>query len=131
MAIGRRDAEAVHRAGGSALDAALAHVAGTFSPAGRIQDFKARVAAIIAMGQDHPEVETRYASVMANLRRGITASEMYYWIDKAWRADREARSRTVATWGHTSRPRITAEILAELCLILRLMRRYGPKRVIA
>ena len=126
--IGRRRAKAVHAAGGSAMQAASAHFSGSFSSSGLIQDFKSRIAKIIQHGPNHPWVKWRYRKVTEECcNNNLDLRLTILLIELTYRNDKKARECHIAAWGHTSRPRITAEILAELRLILRLMRRYAPE----
>jgi hypothetical protein len=114
LARGRRAAVGVRAAGGSALQAAFAHIEATFSPAIRHSTFKDRVAALIRAGAaPHP---------VANLETAIILAE------RMRRAELEARANAIHTWGHCSRPRLTLMVLDELRLILRMVRRYAPSR---
>ena len=59
---GRRAAERVRAAGGSAVEAALTHIEATFSPAMRHSIFKDRVAAVIRHGPLHTQA-SRYRRI--------------------------------------------------------------------
>jgi hypothetical protein len=121
---GRRAAERVRAAGGSAVEAALAHIEATFSPAMRHSIFKDRVAAAIRHGPLHPQA-ARYRSIaechpLANLDTAILL------IERWRRAELDARAKAIEAWGRCSRPRLATMVLDELRLILRLLRRYAP-----
>ena len=127
LARGRRAAVGVRAAGGSALQAAFAHIEATFSPAMRHSTFKDRVAALIRAGAGHPEAWTRYRRLaerhpVANLETAIILAE------RMRRAEVDAHARAIHTWGHCSRPRLALMVLDELRLILRMVRRYAPSR---
>jgi hypothetical protein len=127
LARGRRAAIGVRAAGGSALEAAFAHIEATFSPAMRHSTFKDRVAALIRAGAGHPEAWTRYRRLaerypIANLDAAIML------VERMRRAELDARARAIHTWGHCSRPRLALMVLDELRLILRMVRRYAPLR---
>jgi hypothetical protein len=121
---GRRAAERVRAAGGSAVEAALAHIEATFSPAMRHSIFKDRVAAAIRHGPLHPQA-ARYRSIaechpLANLDTAILL------IERWRRAELDARAKAIEAWGRCSRPRLATMVLDELRLILRHLRRYAP-----
>jgi hypothetical protein len=127
LARGRRAAIGVRAAGGSALEAAFAHIEATFSPAMRHSTFKDRVAALIRAGAGHPEAWTRYRRLaerypIANLDAAIML------VERMRRAEVDAHARAIHTWGHCSRPRLALMVLDELRLILRMVRRYAPSR---
>jgi hypothetical protein len=127
LARGRRAALAARARGGTALQAACAHIEATFAPGMRHALLKDRVAALIAAGPGHPEVWMRYRSVVerhrvANLDAAIVI------VGRMRSAESEARRAAIQAWGHSSRPRLALMILDELRLILRVMRRRAPSR---
>jgi hypothetical protein len=82
-ARGRRAAAAVGARGDGALAAALAAIEATFSPAIRHSTFKRRVAALMMLEADHPEVRFRYQSLAeryagANLDTAVVIVERLY-----------------------------------------------------
>jgi hypothetical protein len=127
LARGRRAASLARAGGGSALEAAYAHIEATFAPAARHSIFKDRVAALVAGGAGHPAARYRYRRLAerypaANLAAAIAL------VGRMRDAEREARAAAIRSWGHSSRPRLSLMILDELRLILRLVRRYVPSR---
>jgi hypothetical protein len=122
---GRRAAERVRAAGGSAVEAALTHIEATFSPAMRHSIFKDRVAAVIRHGPLHPQA-LRYRSIAE--RHPIATLDTAILIERRRRAELDARAKAMEAWGRCSRPRLATMVLDELRLILRLLRRYAPAR---
>jgi hypothetical protein len=125
LARGRRAAALVQSRGGTALDAACAHIAATFSPAMHHSVLKDRVARLMAGGAGHPEVWSRYRDLaerhpLTNLAAALAL------LERLRDSEREARATAIATWGHSSRPRLVLMMLDELRLILRVVRRYAP-----
>jgi hypothetical protein len=126
-ARGYRAAERVRAAGGSAMEAALAAIEATFSPALRHSLAKRRVATLIRQGAAHPEVRARYQRLaerypLANLDTAIVI------VQRLHRAELDARATAVRLWGRCSRPRFALMLLKDLRLILRVVRRYAPAR---
>jgi len=124
LARGHRAASLVRTRGGTALQAACAHIEATFSPAMQHSVLKDRVARLIAGGAGHPEAWTRYRRLaerhpITNLDAAIVL------VERLRRAEGEARAAAIATWGHSSRPRLALMLLDELRLILRLVRRHA------
>jgi hypothetical protein len=124
---GRCAAARVRAGGGSALAAAYAQIEATFSPAMQHATFKDRVAALTKRGAAQPEAWTRYRRLVecypiANLDTAIVL------VERMRRAEIEARSASMRSWGRCCRPRLTLMILEEARLILRVLRRYAPAR---
>ena len=123
----RRAAEAVRTRGGSALEAALAAIEATFSPAIRHSTFKRRVSALVTYGAAHPEVRSRYLR-LAERYAGANLDTAVVIVERLYRAEIDARDAGTRLWGRCSRPRIALMLLQELRLALRLVRRYAPAR---
>ena len=126
-ARGQRAAEIVRARGGSAMEAALAAIEATFSPAIRHSSFKRRVAGLIRCGAAHPEARSRYQRLaeryaQANLDTAIVL------VERLYRAEIDARDAAVRMWGRCSRPRLALMLLQELRLVLRVVRRHAPMR---
>jgi hypothetical protein len=126
-ARGESAAERVRAAGGGALEAALAAIEATFSPALKHSLAKRRVAVLIRQGAAHAEVRVRYQRLaerypLANLDTAIAIVERLYL------AELDARVTAMRLWGRCSRPRLALMLLADLRLILRMVRRYAPAR---
>jgi hypothetical protein len=124
-ARGRRAAEAVHARGGSALEAALAALEATFSPAIRHSTFKRRVRSLMAHGAAHVEVRSRYQR-LAERYPGASLDTAVVLVERLYRAEIDARDSAIRIWGRCSRPRIALMLLQELRLMLRMVRRYAP-----
>lgn len=117
----RSAAAQVREAGGTALEGAFAAIgAGTITPHEMLKD---RVAHVLRTGAGHPSVVWRY-------RKALDAvPHVGLDLTLAWLRDDlvEARRQRVEA-PRCARPlRINAVIPAELCLILRFMRRYAPQ----
>jgi hypothetical protein len=126
-ARGERAARSVRARGGSAMDAALAAIEATFSPAIRHSTFKRRVAGLMARGAAHPEVRSRYQR-LAERYAGANLDTAVVIIERLYRAEIDARESAIRIWGRCSRPRIALMLLQELRLVLRLVRRHAPAR---
>jgi hypothetical protein len=126
-ARGRRAAEGVRARGGSAMEAALAAIEATFSPAIRHSTFKRRVAGLVRYGAAHPEIRWRYQR-LAGRYAGSDLDTAVVIVERLHRAEIDARDAAVRLWGRCSRPRIALMLLQELRLVLRLVRRYAPAR---
>lgn len=108
---GQSAARQARAAGADAITAALAQIDATFGPAWDANFLKRSVDDVIRMGADHPEVRARYAgraiaSGARTLAEAIDAVEL-------WRAAEMRRPKP---------SRLSLQVLAELRLILRLMR---------
>jgi hypothetical protein len=126
-ARGRRAAESVRARGGSALEAAVAAIEATFSPAIRHSTFKRRVAGLIAHGTAHPEVRSRYQRLAERYAAADLGTAVVI-VERLYRAEIDARESAIRNWGRCSRPRIALMLLQELRLMLRMVRRYAPAR---
>jgi hypothetical protein len=124
---GRRAADSVRARGGSAMEAALAAIEATFSPAIRHSTFKRRVAGLIRCGAAHPEVRWR-CQRLAERHAGANLDTAIVIVERLHRAEIDARDAAVRLWGRCSRPRIALMLLQELRLVLRLVRRHAPAR---
>jgi len=124
---GERAAERIRARGGSALEAALAAIDATFSPAMRHSLFKRRVAALIRSGAAHPEVRARYQRLAERYARADLSTAVVI-VERLYRAEVDARAAAVRLWGRCSRPRLALMLLQELRLVLRMVRRYAPAR---
>jgi len=126
-ARGQRAAASVRAGGGGALAAALAAIEATFSPAIRHSAFKRRVAALMMLGADHPEVRFRYQD-LAERYAGANLDTAVAIVERLYRSEIDARESAVRLWGRCSRPRIALMRLQELRLVLRMLRRHAPAR---
>jgi hypothetical protein len=126
-ARGSRAADRVRARGGSAMEAALAAIGATFSPTLKHSLAKRRVAALIRQGAAHAEGRARYQRLaerypLANLDTAIAI------VERLYRAELDARATAVRLWGRCSRPRLALMLLADLRVILRIVRRFAPAR---
>jgi hypothetical protein len=95
-ARGRRAAEAVRARGGSALEAALAAIEATFSPAVRHSTFKRRVAGLMVCGAAHPQVRSRYQR-LAERYLGANLDTAVVIVERFYRAEIDARDSASAS----------------------------------
>jgi hypothetical protein len=126
-ARGQRAAASVRARGDGALAAALAAIEATFSPAIRHSTFKRRVAALMMLGADHPEVRFRYQG-LAERYAGANLDTALTMVERLYRCEIDARESAVRLWGRCSRPCIALMRLEELRLLLRMLRRHAPAR---
>jgi hypothetical protein len=127
LARGRRAAAAMHRAGGSALQAVCAQIAVTFSAGRRHAMLKDRVALLMRRGLAHPSVWVRYRQ-FAECQPILDLDVTIMSIERMRRAEFEAQTAAIRAWGCCNRPRYTLMLLDELRLILRMLRRLAPLR---
>ncbi|HXL66246.1 MAG TPA: hypothetical protein VN938_14445 [Xanthobacteraceae bacterium] len=114
-----RAAEATRGDGATAMAVALAHIGAAFDQAAVIHGFKSRVERIIALPPDHPAVQARY-SVRAAMLAGCDLDAAIMQVERWWRNERKAFQIASAFGCGT---RLSLDVLSELRLILRLMRR--------
>jgi hypothetical protein len=103
----------------SAMAVALAHIGAAFDEAAVVNGFKLRVERLIALGPDHAAVRARYgarAAMLANLSLDEATARVERW----WRDERKA-FQIASVFGRGTR--LSLEVLNELRLILRWMRR--------
>ena len=106
---------------GSAMDIALAQIGAAFDEAAALNDFKLRVERFIRLGPQHPAVRARFGARAALLSgRGLDAA--IGAVERWWRDERKA-FQIASTLGHGNR--LSLDVLRELRLVLRLMRREG------
>src|ERR1700751_660362 len=96
-ARGRPAAEAVRARGGSALEAALAALEATFSPAIRHSTFRRRVAGLMAYGAAHPEVRLRYQR-LAERHAGANLDTVVVIVERLYRTEIDARDSGIRIW---------------------------------
>jgi hypothetical protein len=111
-------AATVRANGGSAMDAAKAAIGAGFDEAAAINDFKVSVLSMIRLGTGHPAVRARYGARAEMLSRSLDVAiiQVEHW----YRAERKAFQISRAFGGGS---RLSVEVLGELRLILRLIRR--------
>jgi hypothetical protein len=118
----RRIGRAISAARGekaSAMAVALAHIGAAFDEAAAINGFKLRVERVIALGPDHAAVRARYgahAAMLADLSLDQATARVERW----WRDDRKA-FQIASVFGRATR--LSLDVLSELRVILRLMRK--------
>jgi hypothetical protein len=123
---GRRDLERARRAasaararGATALDVALAQIDAAFDDAARINAFKLRVENWLRLGPAHPAVQARFgarAAVLAGSSLDASIIAVEHW----WRDEQKAFAIASALGRGSA---LSLDVLGELRLILRLMRR--------
>lgn len=101
------------------MAAALAHIAAAFDEAAAINSFKTRIERLIRLGPHHPAVRARFA-MRAAMLRGRDLDGALAAVERWWRDERKA-FQIASAFGRATR--LSLEILTELRLVLRLMRR--------
>ena len=114
----RRAGAATRAQGGSAMDAALAEIAAAFGEAAVVNAFKLRVEETWRRGPQHPAVRARFTA-RAALLHGKNLDAAIVLADRWWRAERKA-FQIASAFGRGNG--LSLDVLAELRLILRLMR---------
>jgi len=114
----RRAGVAARAQGGSAMDAALAEIGAAFDRGAVANAFKLRVEETWRRGPQHPAVRARFAA-RAELLRGKSLDAAVVLAERWWRAERKA-FQIASVFGRGNS--LSLDVLAELRLILRLMR---------
>jgi hypothetical protein len=114
----RRAAAAARQQGRPAMDVALAQIEATFDHAAIINALKLRAERTLRLGPQHPAVRARF-SARAHLLPGRSLDQAIMLVERAWRDERKA-FQIAAAFGRGSR--LSLDVLAELRLILRLLR---------
>lgn len=115
----RRVGAAARSAGQPALETALIQIGAAFDDAAIVNALKLRVERTLRLGPQHPVVRARYgarATVLGG--RGLDAAIMT--VERSWRDERKA-FQIASALGRGNR--LSLDVLTELRLILRLMRR--------
>lgn len=122
----QRDRQRVLRAGAlarakakSAMAVALAEIGAAFDEAAAINAFKLRVERLMRLSPHHPAVRARFGA-HAVLLSGCDFDVAIDAVERRWRQERKAFQIASALGCAT---RLSLEVLRELRLILRLMRR--------
>jgi hypothetical protein len=98
--------------------------------AGEIASFKNRVCSITRLGTGDPALRARYGARL-ELLRGYNIDTACRLVD-AWYRDEQALRRKFLQIPYVPQPsRLSLEVLRELRLILRCLRRYYPSWVLA
>lgn len=114
-----RAVEAAQAQRAPAMAVALAHIGAAFDDAAIVHGFKLRVERMIALPPDHAAVRARYgarAAMLADLSLEDSIVRVEHW----WRDERKA-FQIASVFGRATR--LPLEVLRELRLILRWMRR--------
>jgi hypothetical protein len=115
-----RHAGATARAAhGSALEAALAQIGAAFDDAAAVNAFKIRVERLIRLGPHHPALRARFGA-RATLFDGRDLDGAIAAVERWWREERKA-FQLASALGYGNR--LSFDVLRELRLVLRLMRR--------
>lgn len=120
-----RQAEGKARAAGAdALRVALARLGSEFDETAKIASFKCRILHYIRLGAGHPAVRARFGRRAAMLQ-GYSLNAACQMVDRWLKQEKQALIVAAAFGrGHT----LSLEVLRELRLILRLMRRSEYRR---
>jgi hypothetical protein len=120
-----RDLEHIRRAGSvaraqarPAVDVAFAQIEAAFGQAAIVNAFKLRVERWFLLGPRHAAVRARFGT-RAQLLRGRRLDEAAALVERWWRDERKA-FQIASALGRGNR--LSLEVLAELRLMLRLMR---------
>ena len=100
------------------MDAALAAIGAAFGEAAAINGFKLRVEETWRRGPQHPAVQARFAA-RADLLCGKSLDAAIALTERWWRAERKA-FQIACVFGRGNS--LSLDVLAELRLVLRLMR---------
>jgi len=119
----RAAAIAARSATGSAMDAALAQIGAAFDETAAIASFKLRVEHLIRLGPAHPAVRARFGARAERLR-GQSLDQAIATVARWWRDERKA-FQIASALGCGNR--LSLEVLRELRLILRLLRRRNMR----
>jgi hypothetical protein len=114
----RRSAAAMQAKGHSALDVALAQIGAAFDDASVINVFKLKVERFLRLGLDDVAVRARFGA-RAQLLRGRSLDGAVALVERWWRDERKA-FQIASALGRGNR--LSLEVLAELRLIVRVMR---------
>jgi hypothetical protein len=115
----RRAGAAARSAGQPAFETALLQIGAAFDEAAIVNAFKLRVERALRLGPQHPAVRARYGARAAMLGGGRLDAAIVL-VERAWRDERKA-FQIAAALGRGNR--LSLDVLCELRLILRLMRR--------
>jgi hypothetical protein len=122
----QRDLERAHRAAAAARDqgkpateVAVAQIAAAFDEASAINAFKQHVERWLRLGPQHPAARARFGA-RVKLLRGRDLDAAVVLVERWWLAERKA-FQIANAFGRGSR--LSLEVLSELRLSLRLLRR--------
>jgi hypothetical protein len=117
----RRAAATAQRQSRPAMAVALAQIGAAFGEAAAVNGFKIRIEAFMRRGPNHPAVRARFGA-RAQMLFGRNLDAANIMAERWWREERKAFQIASALGCGT---RLSLEVLRELRLILRLMRRKG------
>jgi hypothetical protein len=115
----RRAAEAARLGPKPAMAIALVQIGAAFDEAAAVNSFKIRVERLTRLGAHHPAVRARFGA-RAEILFGRKLDAATILAERWWRDEHRAFQIASALGCGT---RLSLEVLRELCLILRLMRR--------
>jgi hypothetical protein len=101
------------------MDVALAQIQAAFDDAAGVNAFKLRVEHWLRLGPNHPAAQARFGARAAMLR-GRSLDAAIVVAERWWRAERQAFAIASALGRGNA---LSLEVLSELRLILRVMRR--------
>src|ERR1700722_2226534 len=105
----------------SAMDVALAQIGTAFDEAAVVNGFKLRVERALRLGPAHPAMRARFGARAAMLT-GRSLDAAIAAAERWWRDERKA-FQIASALGYGNR--LSLDVLRELRLVLRLMRRNG------
>ena len=114
-----RAAEAARGGGATAMAVALAHIGAAFDEAAVVHGFKLRIERFMAFPPDHAAVRARFGA-RAALLAGCDLDTAIGRVER-WRRDERKAFQIASVFGCGTR--LSLDVLSELRLILRLMRR--------
>jgi hypothetical protein len=117
----RRAAATAQRQSRPAMAVALAQIAAAFGEAAAVNGFKIRIEEFMRRGPHHPAMRARFGA-RAQMLFGRNLDAANIMAERWWREERKAFQIASALGCGT---RLSLEVLRELRLILRLMRRKG------
>jgi hypothetical protein len=117
----RQAAEAAQTESTPALAVALAQIGAAFGEAAAVNGFKIRIEEFMRRGAHHPAVRARFGA-RAEMLFGRNFDAANVLVERWWREERKAFQIASALGCAT---RLSLEVLRELRLILRLLRRKG------
>lgn len=115
----RRAAAFVQAQGRPAIEVATAQIGAAFDAAALVNAFKLRVERSMRLGPQHPAVRARFGA-RAEVLRHRSLDAAITLAERWWRAERKA-FQIASALGRGNR--LSLDVLAELRLILRLIRR--------
>jgi len=115
----RRAAEAARPDAKIAMEVALAQIGAAFDETAAVNAFKIRIERLLRLGAYYPAVRARFGA-RAGMLFGHRLDAAVILVERCWRAERKAFQIASAFGCGT---RLSLEVLRELRLILRLLRR--------